>query len=156
MLKLGHKAPNFELPDADMRKVKLSDFRGKKQVVIFFYPKDDTPGCTIESQEFSDLTDEFEKHDTVIIGISRDNCESHGNFRDKYGLTVELLADIDGATSRKYGVLQEREKNGEKRMVSVRSTFLVDKEGILELALYDVAPRGHAQDILDILSEPGA
>jgi len=156
MLKLGQKAPNFELPDADMRKIKLSDFRGKKQVVIFFYPKDDTPGCTIESQEFSDLEEEFDALDTVLIGISRDNCESHGNFRDKYGLTVNLLADIDGITSKAYAVIQEREKNGEKKMVSVRSTFLVDKDGILELALYDVAPKGHAQDILDIIRESGS
>jgi peroxiredoxin len=153
MLELGQAAPDFELPSADMRMVRLSEFRGKKQVVLYFYPKDDTPGCTIESQEFSDLQDEFEKLDTVVIGISRDNCISHGDFRDKYGLTIQLLSDVEGAVCNDYGVLQEREKNGVVKEVAVRSTFMVDKDGILELALYDVAPRGHAQDILDILSE---
>jgi peroxiredoxin Q/BCP len=153
MLELGQAAPDFELPSGDMRMVRLSEFRGKKQVVLYFYPKDDTPGCTIESQEFSDLQDEFEKLDTVVIGISRDNCISHGDFRDKYGLTVQLLSDVEGDVCNDYGVLQEREKNGVVKEVAVRSTFMVDKDGILELALYDVAPRGHAQDILDILSE---
>jgi peroxiredoxin len=136
-----------------MQMVRLSDFRGKQQVVLFFYPKDDTPGCTIESQEFSDLVDEFEEIDTVVIGISRDNCISHGDFRDKYGLTVQLLADVEGEACKAYGVLQEREKNGVTKEVAVRSTFMIDKDGILELALYDVAPKGHAQDVLEILSQ---
>jgi peroxiredoxin len=153
MLELGQEAPDFELPSADMQMVRLSDFRGKKQVVLFFYPKDDTPGCTIESQEFSDLQEEFDQLDTVVMGISRDNCISHGDFRDKYGLTVQLLADVEGEVCNAYGVLQEREKNGLKKVVAVRSTFMIDKEGILELALYDVAPKGHAQDVLDILSK---
>lgn len=153
MLELGQEAPDFELPSSDMQMVRLSDFRGKQQVVLFFYPKDDTPGCTIESQEFSDLEEEFEKLDTVVMGISRDNCISHGDFRDKYGLTVQLLADVEGEVCNDYGVLQEKEKNGVTKEVAVRSTFMVDKDGILELALYDVAPKGHAQDILDILSK---
>ena len=153
MLELGQEAPDFELPSSDMQMVRLSDFRGKQQVVLFFYPKDDTPGCTIESQEFSDLEEEFEKLDTVVMGISRDNCISHGDFRDKYGLTVQLLADVEGEACNDYGVLQEKEKNGVTKEVAVRSTFMVDKDGILELALYDVAPKGHAQDILDILSK---
>jgi thioredoxin-dependent peroxiredoxin len=153
MLQLGQEAPDFELPSSEMRMVRLSEFRGNKQVVLYFYPKDDTPGCTIESQEFSDLQDEFEKLDTVVIGISRDNCMSHGEFRDKYGLTVQLLADVEGAACSDYGVLQQREKDGVMKEVAVRSTFIIDMDGILELALYDVAPRGHAQDILDILSE---
>jgi len=154
MLELGQEAPDFELPSSDMRMLRLSDFRGKRQVVLFFYPKDDTPGCTIESQEFSDLQEEFERLDTVVMGISRDNCISHEDFRDKYGLTVQLLADVEGEVCNDYGVLQEREKNGVTKEVAVRSTFMVDKDGILELALYDVAPKGHAQDILDILSQP--
>ncbi len=153
MLELGQEAPDFELPDADMNRVRLSDYRGQKQVVLFFYPKDDTPGCTLESQEFSDLLEEFERLDTIVIGISRDNCMSHGEFRDKFGLTVQLLADVDQIASEAYGVMQERERNGEKRMVAVRSTFIIDKDGILEMALYDVAPKGHAQDMLDILSK---
>jgi peroxiredoxin len=153
MLELGQAAPDFELPSSEMRMVRLSEFRGNKQVVLYFYPKDDTPGCTIESQEFSDLQEEFEKLDTVVIGISRDNCMSHGEFRDKYGLTIQLLADVEGIACSEYGVLQQREKDGVMKEVAVRSTFIIDKDGILELALYDVAPRGHAQDILDILSE---
>jgi len=153
MLELGQEAPDFELPSSEMRMVRLSEFRGNKQVVLYFYPKDDTPGCTIESQEFSDLQEEFEKLDAVVIGISRDNCMRHGEFRDKYGLTVQLLADVEGVACNDYGVLQQREKDGAMKEVAVRSTFIIDKDGILELALYDVAPRGHAQDILDILSE---
>lgn len=153
MLELGQEAPDFELPSSEMRMVHLSEFRGNKQVVLYFYPKDDTPGCTIESREFSDLQEEFEKLDSVVIGISRDNCMSHEDFRDKYGLTVQLLADVDGAVCNDYGVLQKREKDGVMKEVAVRSTFVIDKDGILELALYDVAPRGHAQDILDILSQ---
>ncbi len=153
MLELGQEAPDFELPSADMQMVRLSDYRGKRQVVLFFYPKDDTPGCTIESQEFSDLVNEFEELDTLVIGISRDNCISHGDFRDKYGLNVQLLADVEGVACKAYGVLQEREKNGVTKEVAVRSTFIIDKDGILELALYDVAPKGHAQDVLEILNQ---
>ena len=151
MLTTGIAAPAFELPDADMNLVKSSDFTGNKNIVLYFYPKDDTPGCTIEATEFSDLMAEFGELDTVILGVSRDNCMSHGNFRDKFGLDITLLADVEGQVCREYGVWQEREKNGEARMTIVRSTFVIDKSGVLRHALYDVKPKGHAGQLLELV-----
>jgi peroxiredoxin len=151
MLKAGDAAPEFELPDADMSVVTARTFLGRKNIVLYFYPKDDTPGCTMEAIEFSDLLPEFEALDTAVLGVSRDNCQSHGGFRDKYGLGVQLLADVDGQTCRDFGVWQEREKNGEKRMAIVRSTFVVDKSGKVRHALYDVKPKGHAAAVLEFL-----
>lgn len=151
MLEAGDIAPEFELPDADMNVVKSTAFRGHRNLVLYFYPKDDTPGCTMEAMEFSDLIPEFEALDCAIIGVSRDNCESHGNFRDKYGLSVYLLADVDGQTCGDFGVWQEREKGGEKRMGIVRSTFVVDKNGVIRHAMYDIRPKGHAATVLDLV-----
>lgn len=151
MLKPGDKAPDFSAPDSDMRVVNLRDFLGENNLVLYFYPKDDTPGCTIEALEFTDLSDEFIDKDTVVIGVSRDNCISHGDFRDKHGISVSLLADQEGELCEAYGVWQEREAHGEKRMVIVRSTFLIDKQGVIQQALYDVKPKGHAQAILDLI-----
>ncbi|MDP3483362.1 MAG: peroxiredoxin, partial [Sulfuricella sp.] len=109
MLQVGHPAPGFSLPDADMEMVKLSAYKGKN-VVLYFYPKDDTPGCTIEAIDFSDLDNEFSRLDTVVLGVSRDDCISHAAFRDKHGLSVRLLADEEGKVCEKYGVWQEKEK----------------------------------------------
>jgi peroxiredoxin len=151
MLQAGDKAPLFSLPDADMDKVSLDDFLGKNTVVIYFYPKDDTPGCTIEAIEFTDLQHEFERLGVEILGISRDNCTSHGAFRDKHGLTVRLLADTECETCNDYGVWQKREINGQVKEGVVRSTFVVDSEGTIRHALYDVKPKGHASQILDLV-----
>ena len=150
MLNVGDRAPEFELPDADMNMVKSSDCDGYNYIV-YFYPKDDTPGCTMEATEFSDLMSEFEKLDTKIVGVSKDNCISHGDFRDKYGLTIRLLADVDGSMCEAFGVWQEKEKNGEKKMGIVRSTFVIDKEGVVKHAMYNVKPKGHAEEILDLV-----
>jgi thioredoxin-dependent peroxiredoxin len=150
MIKAGDKAPEFELPDSDMNMIKSSDCEGKN-FVIYFYPKDDTPGCTIEATEFTDLMPEFEAANARIVGVSKDTCISHGNFRDKYGLTVRLLADVDGKLCEDYGVWQEKEKNGEKRMGIVRSTFIIDANGVVRHALYDVKPKGHAEQVLDLV-----
>jgi len=151
MLQAGDKAPLFSLPDADMDKVSLDDFVGKNTVVFYFYPKDDTPGCTIEAIEFTDLQHEFERLGVEILGISRDNCTSHGAFRDKHGLTVRLLADTECETCNDYGVWQKREINGQVKEGVVRSTFVVDSEGTIRHALYDVKPKGHASQILDLV-----
>jgi len=150
MLKAGDKVPQFELPDADMNMVTTENCSGYNYVV-YFYPKDDTPGCTIEATEFTDLMPDFEKLDTKIIGVSKDNCISHGNFRDKYGLTVRLLADVDGVMCDAFDVWKEKEKNGEKKMGILRSTFVIDKAGVIRHAQYDVKPKGHAQQILDVI-----
>jgi len=150
MLKAGDKVPQFELPDADMNMVTTENCSGYNYVV-YFYPKDDTPGCTIEATEFTDLMPDFEKLDTKIIGVSKDNCISHGDFRDKYGLTVRLLADVDGVMCDAFDVWKEKEKNGEKKMGILRSTFVIDKAGVIRHAQYDVKPKGHAQQILDVI-----
>jgi len=150
MLQLGSAAPDFSLPDADMEMLKLSKLRGKT-VVLYFYPKDDTPGCTVEAIEFSDLEDEFVKHNTLILGVSRDDCISHADFRDKHGLTVNLLADVEGKVCEKYGVWQEKEKGGIKKMGIVRSTFVIDAEGALRHVQYGVVAKGHAMEILNLV-----
>lgn len=150
MLSAGEKAPDFELPDADMNMVSNRDCDGR-HYVIYFYPKDDTPGCTLEAQDFSDMMEAFAAANTAVIGVSKDNCVSHGKFRDKYGLSVRLLADVEGQLCDAYGVWQEKEKNGEKRMGIVRSTFVVDSNGIIRHALYGVTPKGHAEEILELV-----
>lgn len=135
-----------------MEMVKLSKLKGKN-VVIYFYPKDDTPGCTVEAIEFSDLEDEFNAQDTLILGISRDDCMSHADFRDKHGLAVQLLADVDGRVCERYGVWQEKEKDGVKKMGIVRSTFIVNKEGNVAHALYGIQAKGHAAEVLNLIKE---
>jgi peroxiredoxin Q/BCP/two-component system osmolarity sensor histidine kinase EnvZ len=151
MLNPGEKAPPFELPDADMHIINSKQFLNNQHLVIYFYPKDDTTGCTIEALEFSDLTDEYTALETLVIGISRDSCISHAAFRDKHGLTVQLLADIDGEVCNAFDVWREKEKKGEKRMGILRSTFIIDKEGIVREALYDVKPKGHAAQVLEMV-----
>ncbi|MFA6179699.1 MAG: peroxiredoxin [Candidatus Methylopumilus sp.] len=150
MLQLGSAAPDFSLPDSDMETLKLSKFRGKK-VVLYFYPKDDTPGCTVEAIEFSDLENEFIKHNTIIIGVSKDDCMSHAAFRDKHGLAVNLLSDEDGKVCEKYKVWQEKEKDGIKKMGIMRSTFVIDTDGILRHMQYGVIAKGHAAEILNLI-----
>lgn len=151
MLNPGDQAPPFSLPDSDMHIISSSQFFGKQNLVIYFYPKDDTTGCTIEALELSDLTEEFEQLNTQVIGISRDNCVSHAAFRDKHGLTVQLLADTEGEACMAYDVWREKEKNGEKRMAILRSTFIIDKTGIIRQALYDVKPKGHAAQVIEFV-----
>jgi peroxiredoxin len=151
MLKPGDKAPVFSLPNADMERVNLERLIGSRNLVIYFYPKDDTPGCTMEALDFTDLQPHFDAAETDVLGISRDTCTSHGAFRDKYGLSVHLLADTDGEACEAYGVWQEREAHGERRMGILRSTFIVDKQGMIRHALYDVKPKGHAAQILDLV-----
>jgi peroxiredoxin Q/BCP/two-component system osmolarity sensor histidine kinase EnvZ len=151
MLQPGDMAPEFSLPDADLDRVSLEQFKGYNHVVLYFYPKDDTPGCIIEALEFTDLQPDFEALDVQILGISKDNCGSHGSFRDKHGIDVRLLADTEGEVCDSYGVWREKEAHGEKRMGIVRSTFIVDKEGRIRHALYDIKPKGHAAQVLELV-----
>jgi peroxiredoxin Q/BCP len=153
MLQAGNAAPGFDLPDADMEMVKLASFKGRNNIVLYFYPKDDTPGCTLEAIEFSDLEDDLAGLDTLVIGISRDDCISHAAFRDKHGLSVRLLADAEGKVCGKYGVWQEKEKDGIKKMGIVRSTFIIDKSGTIRHALYGVTAKGHAHEVLKLIKE---
>ena len=148
MLQKQQQAPLFSSPNQLNQLVNLSDFAGKKNVVLYFYPKDDTPGCTIEANDFTRLTEEFSKYDAVVIGVSKDSCESHIDFINKFGLKVELLADTTGELCESYDVWREREKNGVKSMAILRSTFIINKEGVLVEAVYGVNHEGHAEEIL--------
>ena len=150
-MQTGQSAPGFDLPDADMEIVSLAGFKNRKNVVLYFYPKDDTPGCTMEAIDFSDMEEEFAGLDTVVLGVSMDDCLSHGSFRDKHGLAVRLLADADGEVCNGYGVLQEKEHDGKKKVCIQRSTFIIDKDGVLKHALYGVSPRGHAAEVLGMI-----
>ena len=153
MLQIGQAAPDFCLPDADMEMVSLSSFRGKKNLVLYFYPKDDTLGCTAQALELSDLEDEFARFDTVVFGISRDDCLTHGSFRDKHGIAVRLLSDCESEACRKYEVLQEKEMSGETKLCVVCSTFVIDKHGILQYALYGASSQNRAAEILGLVKE---
>lgn len=150
MLQPGDPAPQFLLPNADMERVSLEQLIGNSHLVLYFYPKDDTPGCTMEALDFTDLQAEFDAAQTQVVGVSRDTCTSHGAFRDKYGLTIQLLADTEGEACEAYGVWREKEAHGEKRMGIVRSTFIIDKAGVIRHVLPDVKPKGHAAEVLEL------
>jgi len=149
MLQSGQTAPAFCSPNQDDKTICLDDFKNKNNVIVYFYPKDDTPGCTVEANQFTELADEFAQQDTVILGVSKDDCDSHRQFISKFGLRLDLLADTDGELCEQYGVWQEKEKNGAKKMGIVRSTFLIDKAGNLAYVEYGVDPEGHAPTMLE-------
>ncbi len=149
ILEKEQTAPMFSAPNQEQRMISLADYLGKRHVVLYFYPKDDTTGCTLEANQFTALASEFARQDTVVLGVSRDSCESHQAFIDKYGLKVDLLADTSGSLCDAYGVWQEKEKDGVKKMGIVRSTFVIDKSGKLREAIYGVSADGHAQEILE-------
>ena len=152
-LQAGMDAPQFQLADADMETYNLAAQRGKMNVVLYFYPRDDTPGCTIEANEFSALDDDFALLETQVVGISRDDCLSHATFRDKYGLSVLLLADTESVVCKKYGVLYDKEVDGHKKVSIQRSTFVIDKAGKLRHVQYAVHAHGHADEILNLIRE---
>jgi thioredoxin-dependent peroxiredoxin len=152
-LQAGMEAPHFELPDADMEMFSLSELRGRKTVILYFYPKDDTPGCTMEANEFSDLEGDFAKLDAMVVGVSRDDCLSHAEFRDKHGLSVLLLSDTESKVCKAYGVLYNKEVDGHRKTAIQRSTFIIDKQGKLHYALYGVHAHGHPQEVLKLLKE---
>jgi peroxiredoxin len=149
MLEKQQYAPMFRSRNQNNQLVSLSDYAGEKNIVLYFYPKDDTPGCTIEANDFTGLVEEFAKLDTVVVGVSKDTCASHTDFINKFGLKVELLADTSGDLCQNYGVWREREKNGVKSMAILRSTFIIDKNGVLADVMYGVTPEGHAQEVLE-------
>jgi peroxiredoxin Q/BCP len=155
-IKAGTRAPDFELPDADMSIVRLADYlQGERAgtVVLYFYVRDDTPGCTTEAIEFSDLERDFARQGATVLGVSRDDCIRHGAFRDKHGISVRLLADKDGIACRAYGVLANREVDGVMREGVTRSTFIIDKQGVVRHALYGVNAKGHAAEVLNLVRE---
>ncbi len=149
-LKIGELAPAFSLPCDDSTIIDLYELRGKN-VVLYFYPKDDTPGCTIEAQDFSSKIKEFEKYDTIVLGISKDDTKSHCKFIEKYKLSINLLSD-DGEVCEKYGVLKEKSMFGKKYFGIDRSTFLIDKKGKIADIWHSVKVNGHVKEVLSRLS----
>lgn len=144
----GKRAPAFTLPSSDGDSVRLSSLKGNS-VVLYFYPKDNTPGCTVEAKEFRDLARDFEKHHTTILGISPDSVESHCKFIDKFDLNFRLLADGKHQIAEKYGVFVEKNLYGRKYWGVQRATFLIDADGKIAKVWPKVKPKGHAEEVLD-------
>lgn len=147
-LKVGSTAPACSLALTGNKKVDLASFKGKKNVVLYFYPKDDTPGCTIEANDFAKLNAQFAKADTVVIGISKDDMKSHDKFRAKYKLPFDLASDAAGVTEA-FGAWGEKSMYGKTYMGIVRSTFLIDKAGKVAKAWPKVSVTGHAAEVLE-------
>ncbi len=151
MITEGDQEPKFELNDANGKQVKSSDFKGKKHV-IYFYPRDFTPGCTIEADEFSKEYKKFQKHGIEIIGISTDDVESHKKFVDKMNIPYVLLSDPESEVCKKFGVWGKKQFMGKEYMGVQRSTFLVDEKGKIFKVFPSVKPKGHADEVLQILT----
>lgn len=152
MLNIGDKAPAFSAPNADMSVIDSENYFGNKKIVLFFYPKDNTPGCIMEAVGFTDNVRDFEEQDVIIIGVSMDDCESHGSFRDKHGLEVILLADTSGEICRAYDVLKAVEMKGQTINKIQRTTYIIDKEAVIKHVLTDVKPKGHAEEVLALVN----
>ena len=150
MLRIGEKAPNFTLQDKNGNSVSLSDFLGKK-VVVYFYPKDNTPGCTRQACAFASNYEKFNALDVTVIGISKDSVASHQKFAEKFALPFILLADPELEVIKAYGVWQEKKNYGKTAMGVVRSSFIIDEKGIIEHAMPKVKPDTNAEEILEIL-----
>lgn len=150
MLEIGMKAPEFTLPDKNGNMISLSNFLGKK-VVLYFYPKDNTPGCTRQACAFALKNKEIEDKNAVVIGISKDSASSHLNFASKYNLPFILLSDVELSTIKAYGVWQEKKLYGKVSMGVVRSTFLIDEQGYVQAVMPKVKPDTNADEILKLL-----
>jgi thioredoxin-dependent peroxiredoxin len=148
MLKIGDAAPDFSLINDDGREISLIDFRGKK-VILYFYPKDDTPGCTKEACDFRDNIETFKSKNAVVIGISKDSIKSHQKFKSKYNLPFTLLSDENSDVLKKYGVWKEKSMFGKKYMGIERTTFLIDENGKIENIYPKVKVDGHITEILN-------
>jgi peroxiredoxin Q/BCP len=147
----GKPAPDFELQSDTGETVKLSDLQGRP-VVLYFYPKDDTPGCTVEACEFRDSYDVFRERGAEILGVSPDDVASHGKFKSKYELPFTLLADPEHEVAEKYGVWVERNSYGKKSMGIKRSTFVIGSDGNVARAMMGIKPAGHASEVLESLN----
>ncbi len=147
MVDIGESAPDFTLLSDDGKEVSLKDYLGKK-VVLYFYPKDGTPGCTKEAKEFRDLAEEFSKENAVILGVSKDSVKSHQRFKEKHSLPFTLLSDPEGKVLDLYGVWKKKTMYGRTFMGTERTTFLIDEEGIVKKEYRKVKVKGHAQACL--------
>ena len=150
MPEIGNKAPQFTLPDKDGRLVSLSDCLGKK-VVLYFYPKDNTPGCSRQAAAFAALHAQLARKNAVVIGVSRDSQPSHRRFAEKYALPFILLSDPERAAIEAYGVWQEKKSYGKVSMGVVRTTFVIDEQGVIERIWAKVSPDTNAADVLAYL-----
>ena len=152
MLEVGKKAPDFSLLNQDEKKISLKDFIGQK-VVLYFYPKDDTSGCTKEACSFSDDLPKFSKIDAVILGVSPDSVKSHKKFSEKYKLKFDLLADEEKLVLEKYGVWKEKSMYGRKYMGVERTTFIIDEKGKIKKIFNKVKVEGHNKEVLEALKD---
>lgn len=149
----GSPAPLFSLPDADMEMFDLASVLGSRHVVLYFYPRDNTPGCTRQAIDFSDHDADFEQERCMVIGISPDDCLTHADFRDQHGLSVELLSDEDGEVCRLYGVWLSAVVDGVAKRSVRRSTFIISSDGVVQHVLHDVNPRGHAAEVFQLIKQ---
>jgi peroxiredoxin Q/BCP len=147
---VGSQAPDFTLPTGDGSTIHLADLRGQT-VLLYFYPKDDTPGCTTEACSFRDNWAELQRHGVVVLGVSRDDVKAHQKFAKKYSLPFPLLADLGGEVAQKYGVWVEKSMYGKTYMGIARSTFVVGSDGIVGAVYFNVKPQGHAEYVRDAL-----
>ena len=153
MLHVGSRAPSFELPNAGMEMIQLSSFRGKKNVVLYFYPRDGPPGCTLEAINFSDREDAFEECDTFVFGVSRNDCLVHEEFRDKHGISLQLLSDAECEVMKKHEVLKDHVTASVGQASVHRSTFVIDKKGMVRHILRDLNPREHVASVLKLVRQ---
>ena len=153
MPQVGDKAPNFNLPAFPEGRHKLADYKGKQNVVLYFYPRDNTPGCTTEACDFRDSIGNFESADTAVLGVSTDTVASHEKFINKFELPFPLLADEDHTVAEAYGVWVEKNMYGRKSMGIQRATFLIDKKGKIAAAWPKVKVNGHVDEVRAALAE---
>ncbi len=152
-LKEGQKAPDFTATTDKGTTISLKDFKGKKHVVLYFYPKDDTPGCTKEACNFRDHIAKINKADAVILGVSRDSASSHRKFKDKYELPFTLLADEDESICKTYGTLKMKSMYGKSYLGVARMTFVIGKDGLIKKIFPNVNPAEHTEEVLTVLKE---
>ena len=152
-LKEGSKAPDFTLPSSDGKTVSLKDFEGKKNIILYFYPKDDTPGCTKEACDFRDIRKKFNTLDTEIFGISFDSIDSHKKFITKYKLPFPLLSDPDKTVATKYGVYKKKSLYGRSFMGIERTTFIIDRDQKIRRIFPKVKVEGHAEEVFAAVKE---
>jgi peroxiredoxin Q/BCP len=145
---VGDKAPDFCLQNQDEKQICLKDYQGKN-IVLYFYPKDNTPGCSLEAMTFTQFKDEFEEYNTVILGVSKDSCQSHQRFIQNKKLNITLISDPDKEIHKKYGVWRLKKFMGREFLGTIRSTFLINAEGIIEDIWDNVRVKGHVENVLE-------
>ena len=154
-LKIGDKAPEFLVKISEDKEYSLEELKGK-YVVLYFYPKDNTPGCTLEAMDFNELLQDFQVLNTMVLGVSRDNLKSHSKFKDKYNLKFNLGSDVEGETCSKYGVWVEKSMFGKKYMGVNRATFLINTQGKIAHIWPKVSVEGHAREVLNKIRDLSA